>query len=238
METFGERVQRLRTAHGISQAELARQVGWTSGYVSLIEANKRLVDALPRHDFMLRLAEALKVDVSDLVQAPDEPNLAGAPEIQTIPLAALLKRIGATPYRGRPLEDIAASAGSGTDYHIPQGYDDARPVGKRQQANDPIQDVVVTGHCMDGLLYPGDVVSVNTRLMPQLGDVVVAVRFHEEMIVKFLRMKDDHQYLESRDGKILIPLDQYIRIVGPVVSVQKSMARLLWEAEVKQSKGE
>lgn len=79
-------------------------------------------------------------------------------------------------------------------------------------------------------IYPGEVVSFDTRKMPAPNEVVVAVRFHDEMIVKFLRVKGEYQYLESNDGKTIIPLDQYIRILGPVVSVQRSIWRILDEA--------
>ncbi len=133
--------------------------------------------------------------------------------------------MGATPYRGYPIEDLEASAGR--DAYIAQGFDDARSVGKRGDKNEPVQNVMVAGDCMVDLIYPGDVVAFDTRLTPNPNDVVVASRFEGETVVKFLRVKDERQYLESKDGKIVIPLDQYIRVLGPVVSVQKSMRRLL-----------
>lgn len=175
---------------------------------------------------MSKMTEVLGVSMDYLLgksehETADEP----LPEIQMMPLATLLKRIGATPYRGYPIEDLEASAGPGA--HVAQGFDDARSLGKRGDKHDPVQNVMVSGDCMVDLIYPGDVVAFDTRLIPNPNDVVVASRFEGETVVKFLRVKDERQYLESKDGKIVIPLDQYIRVLGPVVSVQKSMRRLL-----------
>ncbi|HEY8598541.1 MAG TPA: LexA family transcriptional regulator [Thermomicrobiales bacterium] len=214
----------------MSQRELSRRSGKNISTISFTLQGKTWGDKYPPLDDIEAYAKAL--DIAPAILRGDEPfpeddPVAPVPEIQTVPLAVLLKRIGAIPYRGRPVEDVAASAGAGSGSQIPQGFDDARPTGKKRDANDPLQDVIVTGDCMVDLLYPGDQVTVDTRQMPQIGDVVVGVRFHDEMIVKFLRMKDEHQYLESKDGKTIIPLDQYIRLLGPVVFVQKSMRRLL-----------
>jgi len=229
VETFGQRLKRFRVATGKSQRQIARETGLSNGTISQAENDALWVGQTPSTDIVRRLAKAVGVTLDELAPDPDSnaPQSEPLPEIQTVPLLVLLKRIGATPYRGRPVEGIAASAGSGADSHIPAGFDDARPRNKRRDPHDPLQDVEVAGECMVDLLYPGDVVTVDTSQMPQIGEVVVGVRFHDEMIVKFLRMQGEQQYLESKDGTTIIPLDQYIRLLGPVRYVQKSMQRLL-----------
>ena len=58
----GERVRALRTARAVAQADLAASVGVSKSYLSHIEAGRRPVS----NDLLLRLAEALAVDVAQL----------------------------------------------------------------------------------------------------------------------------------------------------------------------------
>jgi tetratricopeptide (TPR) repeat protein len=58
----GERVRALRTARAVAQADLAASVGVSKSYLSHIEAGRRPVS----NDLLLRLAEALEVDVAQL----------------------------------------------------------------------------------------------------------------------------------------------------------------------------
>lgn len=231
METFGQRLRRLREERGISARQLALQVGLHPSYISLIENGKRAVDSTLKHRQMVAIAGVLGVSPDELDPGPSNQQIQedeeAVPEIQRLPLPELLKRIGATPYRGRPLEDLAASAAS-RGSRIPQGYDEARPLKKRSRgdSSDHYQDIIIENECMIDLLYPGDIVTIDTRQSAQPNDVIVAVRFNDELLVKNLRVKDEHQYLESEDGKTIIPLDQYIRILGPVVSVQRSIWRM------------
>lgn len=228
MESFGERLRRMRDERGISVNELARRTGKDPGGISRIERGLRWGGKQPPADDIAIFADAIGVTFDELrgVDGSGEP-LEPEPEIQRMPLAELLRRIGARPYRGNAPEDIAASAGSG--YMIPHGFDDGRKINRGRAKDDPLQDVLVTGDCMVDLIHPGDVVTFDTRRMPDLGEVVVAVRYGDETIVKLLREKDGYQYLTSVDGKTIIPLTREIRILGPVVLVQQSMRRLLHE---------
>jgi len=173
---------------------------------------------------MAKMAEVLGVSMDYLLgkETGGEPEDA-APEsedINNVPLVELLRRIGARPTGTRAEEDIAASAGTrrGARSRIPQGYDEARR-RKLLEEVEGEQEVEVEGRCMEDRLYPGDAVIFDTRLMPNIGDIIVGIRFNE-MLIKYLRLKGDRQYLEAHNGEVL-PLDQYIRILGPVTWIKK-----------------
>jgi transcriptional regulator with XRE-family HTH domain len=211
METFGERVKRLRERRGISQAELARLVGWTSGYVSLIEANLRLVDALPRHDYMLKLARELGVSVEELAgEREAAPPPAARPDFLLAPLPVLLKRLGAEKARDL-LFDMRASA------------DPARRVPKsdRIRPRKPHYVIEVEGECMVPELHPGDVVHFDPDLQPEHGDWVVATLDGGSATVKRLVVTGGvMQQLLPLNGEPLV-IDENVRIVGVVLTYER-----------------
>jgi len=74
-ESFAQRVRRLRTEHGLSLADLAKQVGIDRTYISKFE---RGVAQPPEHAIVVRLARALNVPVDyldDLVEKPSKAEL-------------------------------------------------------------------------------------------------------------------------------------------------------------------
>ncbi len=219
METFGERLARLRNKCGLSQAELARQVGWTSGYVSLIEANKRLVDALPRHDYMLRLAEVLEVSVEELAgETLAEPVI---PKRRPLTDDELFDKIGARRYDPIELiEGVAASAGPGAG--IPQDIDDTLPRRKRRRRYDRLREITVIGQCMEPDLCAGDLAIIDREREPKPGKIVVAVRDEEELLIKRLALLTGQLFLVSNIGD-KIAVDEHIRILGSVVGFQRAL---------------
>jgi transcriptional regulator with XRE-family HTH domain len=227
-EYFGQRLKAIREGQFIRHEpmglrELARQAGLQASTLSQWESGLRWRDKLPPGDDLRRLATALGLSLDQLIGEADEANTPKAeplPEIQTVPLAELLRRIGAQPVSGEYVEGLKASAGKGS--LIPQGFDESRPLkGKRgDKLPERMQIVEVEGRCMEDLLFPGDLVHVDTQQTPNIGDIVAAVRFHAETIVKYLRAKDDRQYFEGKDGTV-VPFDQYTRILGPVKWVQR-----------------
>jgi transcriptional regulator with XRE-family HTH domain len=62
---LGLRLKTLRKAIGLTQQELADKVGVSRVYIQTLEANRRL----PSMKLLERLAEALGVDVSELIQS-------------------------------------------------------------------------------------------------------------------------------------------------------------------------
>lgn len=71
METFGERLRRLRRARGLSVRELARLSGKSGGYISRIETGQRLVGRLPHYDDLRAMARALDLPPDDLAGPAD-----------------------------------------------------------------------------------------------------------------------------------------------------------------------
>jgi transcriptional regulator with XRE-family HTH domain len=63
---FGERLRGTRTAKGMTQRELATQAQITFSYISRLEAG----GAAPGIDLLERLAQALKVSLTDLLPPP------------------------------------------------------------------------------------------------------------------------------------------------------------------------
>jgi transcriptional regulator with XRE-family HTH domain len=222
-ETFGQRLKRFREAAGLSQRQLAAAAGIGShASISLAERGMGW-DRIPSPEITKPLAKALRVPHHVLVgeAAEVEP----LPDIQTVPLAELLKRIGARPVVGEYVEDLKLSA-SRKGSRIIQGFDEARPRkgggsgsggGKTPER---IQIIEVEGRCMEDVLFPGDLVHVDTQQTPEIGKIVAAVRFFNETIVKYLCEKEGRQYFEGKDGTI-VPFDQYTRILGPVKWVQR-----------------
>lgn len=67
-DKFGKNVKKYRESLGMSQEQLARAVGYTAkSAISMIESGKR--DVRPNH--IIKIANALHVDVSDLLSDPD-----------------------------------------------------------------------------------------------------------------------------------------------------------------------
>jgi len=228
---FRDVLRKAMERAGVGQRELSRRSGKNISTVSFTLKGKTWGDKYPPLDDIEAYAKALEIDAAILrgdKPFPDEPDFEEVPEIQTIPLAELLGRVGARPVYGEYVEGLKLSAGPGAK--VPQGFDESRPRKGKNKEVERIQIIEVEGHCMENVLHPGDKVLVDTQRMPSIGEITAAVRFHHDSIVKFLREKDGRQYFEGRDGTI-VPFDQYTRILGPVVDVQRSIWRVISEAE-------
>ncbi len=67
-ETAGQQIARARRRRGLSQAVLAGLVGRSESWLSQVERGKRGVDS---HAVLVRLAEALRVDIDELTGSAD-----------------------------------------------------------------------------------------------------------------------------------------------------------------------
>jgi transcriptional regulator with XRE-family HTH domain len=70
---YGARVRALRLRAGLTQAALARQLGVSASYLNLIERDRRPLPA----ELLLRLAQALDVDLRAFAAAGDDARLTG-----------------------------------------------------------------------------------------------------------------------------------------------------------------
>jgi hypothetical protein len=70
---YGARVRALRLRAGLTQAALARQLGVSASYLNLIERDRRPLPA----ELLLRLAQALDVDLRAFAAVGDDARLAG-----------------------------------------------------------------------------------------------------------------------------------------------------------------
>jgi transcriptional regulator with XRE-family HTH domain len=89
---LAERVKELRTASGMTQAELASRAGVTVETVARLERvvrRRSSANANPSLETLARLSEALGVEVTDLLSAPSRPRPPGDR------LAAVLRRASA-----------------------------------------------------------------------------------------------------------------------------------------------
>lgn len=139
------------------------------------------------------------------------------PHIHRLTDAELFERFGIQPY-DEPIfiEDVAASAGPGEG--VPSGLDETIPRRVRNRKN--LWQVRVTGDCMVDDIMPGEFIIYNTKLSPEIGKVMVALRNEEDLIIKRLRLVKGRQVLRPNQGED-VPVDDSIRFLGRGVSVQR-----------------
>lgn len=224
METFGERLRRIREELGISVNELGRRTGKDPGGISRIERGERWQGKQPPGDDIQLFADALGVPFEvlrgSMVHESRAPSLSNA---------ALLLRFGAEPVpdeeAAAALEEFAASARRGRGNLIPQNYDDMRrtPVGKRRAKPEPTTfRLRVSGNCMADTVADGDIVWFDTLLSREPPALVLAVRDEHEAHIKRLVERDGALWLEADDGWSA-PLDEHWRICARAFSAQRRL---------------
>lgn len=215
---MGERLRRLRTARGLSVNKFAEAVGMSPGFISLVENGKRLVDSSPRQQDAKRWADVLGVSVDELIEGNgSKPEQPARPRLLTD--RDLLERFGIRPYDA-PLmiEGVYASAGPGAG--VPQDIDDSIP--RKFAQSKYLREVGVVGDCMVPDLIPGETVIYNTKMEPEVGKIMVALRDEEELLIKRLIFARDDQWLHPNEG-LDIRVDERIRFLGRAVAVTRRL---------------
>jgi transcriptional regulator with XRE-family HTH domain len=85
-----KRLRQARHDAGLTQAEVAKALGTTQGYVSKCEQGERRVDAVELSDF----AQVYGAPVDSLLPLSPAPRLAGANRLRRVPERRIRPRTG------------------------------------------------------------------------------------------------------------------------------------------------
>jgi transcriptional regulator with XRE-family HTH domain len=224
METFGERLRRLRLASGLSLNGFAREVGRDPGSISRIENGKRLVDRTPSYPELVHWAEVLAVSVEELGgESLSAGGSVGEPRAWYLVASDedMMRRTGlvpAPPQAARAFEEIEYGMGARP---IPQDIDDSIPRAQRSRRRPHVWMFRVTGTCLVPEINPGEIVYVNRDLGLAHGCYVAASLRGETAVVKRYVLRNGQPWLESNDGWEQI-VDETVRIFGRVEGAQRS----------------
>lgn len=211
METFGQRLRRLREAAGYGLNEFAALAEKDPGGISRIERGERWAGKAPPSDDVVVFANVLGVTTDYLLGSTNDPQGSDQrPVFLRTPLTALLRRMGAETVRDYEF-DMTASAGSGRK----------EPISDRVKPRKPHYVIAVAGDCMVPEIQDGDVIHFDPDIDPQHGDWVVATTNGDNAIVKKLVVKGGiSQQLLPLNGEPLT-IDENVRILGVVISYER-----------------
>lgn len=205
---------------GVGHRELARRSGKNISTVSQTLAGKTWGDKYPPLDDIEAYARALGVSEGLLRGVEPFPDV---PAKRVLTDDELFAKIGAGYVEDIPvIDDVLVSAGPGSA--IPQDIDDTLPQRSRRRHFKHLRTLAVTGRCLEPELRHGDFVVIDRDRAAEPGKLVVAVRDEEEALIKRLVERDGLLYLATNDGRPDLPVDDHVRILGPVVAYQ----RMLW----------
>lgn len=227
--TLGQRIARLRKAHGLSQRRLAEAAGVSHGYVALLELGrlpspgKFRLDAVARA-LELRTSDALLNAVGPALEAPPTPRPS---EPAASNVLGGLDQVRPSTARLLPVFRWG-SCGDPRDRESPPDPDHLEypPPGRETLIGPTGFGVVVKGDSMAGRgIFDGDVVWVNPERSYQLGKVVLALvrdlTGESGMVVKTYARGDVGECLmsETAQGHRSPVVCQEFNIIGPVVGI-------------------
>lgn len=233
METFGERLRRIREELNISVNELGRRTGKDPGGISRIERGERWGGKQPPGDDIQLFADALGVPFEELRGSvvrlvPPPPPLSDA-ELMLKFGAEVVPEEEAQSALDDFLEEFTASARTGRGNLIPQNYDEvrARPKpaarGKRKPKPEPTTfKLRVSGDCLKETVADGEIVLFDTTLAREPVALVFAVKDEHEGHIKRLVARGESWWLESDDGWSA-PLDEHWRLVARAFTAQRRL---------------
>lgn len=199
---FGTRLKNLLTKRGMTQFELAEKAGINNSTISSYVTGLRK----PTIGSLLKICEALEVDLNYFSDIPDDMRSSDAEEVIWLPV------IGVVP-AGIPIEAIEDHAGQ-----VPVAVSSIQGKGR-------VFCLRVMGESMQPTLYEGDTVVIAPDLAPADGEIVVA-RFglDAEVLIKRFHLVDGLMVLKS-DNPVYAPIicRGKCKLIGRVILMQRKM---------------
>lgn len=223
METFGERLRRIRQQRGLGQRSLAASVGKSKTWLIHLETGQRWAGKLPPLDDLRLLARALKMTVDELVGAEEEPNGTEKKPRRQYTREEIYRNIGAYPVASSAIAlDLQVSAGEGKGALIPQGLEGMETVPAIEDGQ--LYAMRVTGNCMVPEVKPGDIVHFDPDRIAEDGDLVVATQDGEKALVKWYEDQGTMQYLVPLEGEPIL-IDERIEVIGVIKKIERTPPR-------------
>ncbi len=213
---FIARVEAARSQAGLGRNAFSTAIDQGGAYWSVWITRHKDRGGFPAGNVMAKMSRVLGVSMEYLLGSESG---APSPEIQIVALADLLARIGARPVADGEGHPMATRGEAGSPNH-------RAGRGRRPAIPARLQRVAVTGRGLEPLVVVGDVVHADIRRAPGPGELALAVRAPDAVIVRFVRERDGVRLLEDLDGATTT-LDGQTRIIGQVVAVLLTTARLL-----------
>lgn len=214
MSDFASRLKEIRTAKGLTQAELAEKTGLSQAAIGLWEVGKRS----PTFSSVKALAAALGVSVEDLAEDSTStlpPPKRGRPR-KNLPLIDTQRHPWETEIR------VYGKVPCGPPEPSPEGG--VQPlylidVGKSFGDTSNLFGVIAHGGSMaTAKIDDGDLVIIRADTNPDVGERVLACIRERDYTVKKLVTRDGQRVLESCDGRrSRIPVDENVTFIGRVV---------------------
>jgi len=166
----GPRIRRLRREQGLSQSQMAAELGFSTSYLNLVERNQRPVSA----QFLLRLAEVYDIELTAFAGTDEARAFADLSEVLADPM---FKGLGLS--RGE-MQDMADAAPRAVDAFtlVYKSFQQAR-----QSASELSNQVVERGGADSDSSFPvdevRDFIHDHKNHFPELDDA--AESLHEEL---------------------------------------------------------
>lgn len=208
VESFADRLRRVRLVAGFKQETLATATGLSKSYISRLEGGYIVNPSGPR---IQRIAATLGVSLSYLLTGADMPGMSVMREAR--PAYEIARELEAV-LREAPImvevlaQPVSAGAGAPEVESIPFWP-------KPGERNHHFKAVEVVGECMEPRIMRGHFVIVDLTAEPHHGDVVVAQN-HDEYLVKVLETHNGDLYLVAVQGREPVKVTEHTRLIGVV----------------------
>ena len=158
-----EDLVRARKSLGLTQAELARRLGISETYLSLLENGKKPISDRFRLNFEQNVGDKLKCEVKETT-----------PTLETVPVP---RRIPVVGMAAAAMYDPALSQ----ICDLWEGSEETVPCVLEREG---IFAIRIQGDSMEPALHDGDVVAVDPNELPKTGDTAVVCLREDGLVIK------------------------------------------------------